>query len=392
MNKFSMYSYSWDIAEEGLDNYVEKISNLCINTITLAGSYHAGKFLRPKSHKNKIYFPEDGTIYFKNSPEKYGAIKPAPHSIFGEGKILESLTKKKLNVNAWLVLLHNSRLGLAHPEAAVKNAFDDPYIYALCPSAPQAQAYAIGLCKDISENYDVKGLSIESIGFPPFEHGYHHEMSFVRPNIWLSQNLGLCFCGFCISGAEANGINAKDLKNRIAKKINDYLDGDLDYSNDIAQAFWLADIASDKDLRSYLDFRRGVVTSLAQEIRKAVRSDVEVAIIPSVARPTSGAWYEGTDLKELSKSVDAIEACFYEPSVDRIKSDLVDLKNRVVESTKIKGILRPAYPDLNSENEVVQAVAALWEGGVKDIAFYNYGHIRKQSLNWISSALKKVSK
>ena len=203
MSRFSMFSYSWDIAEEGLDNYVDKVTNLGINTITLAGSYHAGKFLRPKSHKNKIYFPEDGTVYFKNNPEKYGSIKPAPHSIFGDGNILESLTKKKnLNVNAWLVLLHNSRLGLAHPEAAVKNAFDDPYIYALCPSAPQARAYAIGLCKDISETYEVKGLSIESIGFPPFEHGYHHEMSFVRPNIWLSQNLGLCFCNFCISGAE----------------------------------------------------------------------------------------------------------------------------------------------------------------------------------------------
>ena len=93
-----------------------------------------------------------------------------------------------------------------------------------------------------SEKYDLKGISTESIGFPPFEHGYHHEMSFVRPNYWLSKNLGLCFCKYCVIGAENADIDAAGLKNRVAKKIDDYLAGDVDYSNDMAQAFWLADV------------------------------------------------------------------------------------------------------------------------------------------------------
>ena len=393
MSKLSMYSYSWDLAENGVTKSVEEFKKLGINAVTLASSYHAGKFLRPKSKINKVYFPEDGTVYFKSDASRYGAIKPISNSIYGDGKVLQELTETKdISVSAWLVLLHNTLLATKHQDSAVQNAFGDPYVYALCPSAPAARAYALGLCKDVTESYKVDGISIESIGFPPYEHGYHHEMSFVKPNKWLSQNLGLCFCKYCVAGAEKAGIDAKALKARVANKIHGYLEGDIDYQNDMAEALWLADIASDPELRKFLDFRSTVVTSLAKEIRESVRKDVEVAIIPSVARPTGGAWYEGTDLKAIAETTGVIEACFYEPATDRIKADLVDIQLRTNNVGKIKGVLRPAFPDLTSEAAVIDAVSALWDGGVKDIGFYNYGHIRSQSLNWIERALATVTK
>ena len=393
MSNLSMFSYSWDLAENGVAKSVEEFKSLGINTVTLASSYHAGKFLRPKSKVKKVYFPEDGTVYFKSDASKYGEIKPISNSIYGDGQILRELTETKgLSVSAWLVLLHNTQLGTKHQESAVQNAFGDPYVYALCPSAPEARAYAVGLAKDVTESYEVDGISVESIGFPPYEHGFHHEMSFIKPNKWLSQNLGLCFCKYCVAGAEKAGVDAKALKARVAKNIHDYLEGDFDLQTDMAEALWLADVEGDLDLRKFLDFRSQVVTSLAKEIRQSVRKDIEVAIIPSVARPTGGAWYEGTDLKAIAETTGVIEACFYEPSTDRINADLADIKRRTNNTGKIKGILRPAFPDLTSEAAVVDAVAVLWEGGVKDIGFYNYGHIRSQSLNWIKRALAAVNK
>ena len=393
MSNLSMFSYSWDLAENGVAKSVEEFKSLGINTVTLASSYHAGKFLRPKSKVKKVYFPEDGTVYFKSDASKYGEIKPISNSIYGDGQILRELTETKgLSVSAWLVLLHNTQLGTKHQDSAVQNAFGDPYVYALCPSAPEARAYAVGLAKDVTESYEVDGISVESIGYPPYEHGFHHEMSFIKPNKWLSQNLGLCFCKYCVAGAEKAGVDAKALKARVAKKIHDYLEGDFDLQTDMAEALWLADVEGDLDLRKFLDFRSQVVTSLAKEIRQSVRKDIEVAIIPSVARPTGGAWYEGTDLKAIAETTGVIEACFYEPSTDRINADLADIKRRTNNTGKIKGILRPAFPDLTSEAAVVDAVAVLWEGGVKDIGFYNYGHIRSQSLNWIKRALAAVNK
>ena len=393
MSNLSMFSYSWDLAENGVAKSVEEFKSLGINTVTLASSYHAGKFLRPKSKVKKVYFPEDGTVYFKSDASKYGEIKPISNSIYGDGQILRELTETKgLSVSAWLVLLHNTQLGTKHLDSAVQNAFGDPYVYALCPSAPEARAYAVGLAKDVTESYEVDGISVESIGFPPYEHGFHHEMSFIKPNKWLSQNLGLCFCKYCVAGAEKAGVDAKALKARVAENIHDYLEGDFDLQTDMAEALWLADVEGDLDLRKFLDFRSQVVTSLAKEIRQSVRKDIEVAIIPSVARPTGGAWYEGTDLKAIAETTGVIEACFYEPSTDRINADLADIKRRTNNTGKIKGILRPAFPDLTSEAAVVDAVAVLWEGGVKDIGFYNYGHIRSQSLNWIKRALAAVNK
>jgi len=392
MSQKSMFAYAWDFAEAGVAENLSQFKKMGINTVTLAASYHAGKFFRPKARTGKIYFPEDGTTYFKTNPARYGEIKPVSNSVHGDGNVLSLLTKDSdIAVNAWLVLLHNSRLGSANLGSTIKNAFGDPYIYALCPSAPAARAYAVGLALDVSESYEIDGISIESIGFPPFEHGFHHEMSFVKPNFWLSSYLGLCFCEFCVGGAEKAGVDAKRLKARVAGSINDYLSGDIDYPDDMAKQFWLADVAGDHDLQKYLNYRCMVVTSLLQEIRAAVRKDVVVAVIPSVARPTAGAWYEGTDLLAVAEMTGVIEACFYENSSERIKADLVDIKRRLGGVGKIKGILRPAFPDFENREAVISAVHALVDGGVHDIGFYNYGHIRSQSLVWIADALASVN-
>ena len=39
----------------------------------------------------KVYFPEDGTVYFKADPGRYGAIKPVANSMLGERDVLREL-------------------------------------------------------------------------------------------------------------------------------------------------------------------------------------------------------------------------------------------------------------------------------------------------------------
>jgi hypothetical protein len=53
----------------------------------------------------------------------------------------------------------------------------------------------------------------------------------------------------------------------------------------------------------------------------------------------------------------------------------------------LRGILRPAHPDLGSRDAVIAAVAALRRTGIEEIAFYNYGHLREASLDWIGAAM-----
>lgn len=393
MSYRAIYAYAWDIAEEGVTNAVAQFKSLGLNTVTFAGSYHAGKFLRPHGKQGKVYFPEDGTTYFKPHPKRYGAIKPRANSLLQKQDVLRELTDSNdIHTNVWLVLLHNTLLGTAHPDVTVANAFGDRYVYSLCPSHPEVRAYAIGLATDVTESYPVSGISLESPGFAPYAHGFHHEFALQRPNRWLDSQLGLCFCDHCLSGAMKSGINGLALKTRVAKDINAYLSSDVDFPTDMAEAFWLADTFYDGELNAFLDWRCGVVTSLVTEIRSTVRKDVAVAVIPSVARPTAGAWYEGSNLAALAEAAGVLEACFYEPSAARVKADLFDIHRRLHGKGTLRGILRPAYPDLENKDEFLAAVTALKNGGVSGLAFYNWGHIRQANLNWIADAMKLLEK
>ena len=62
----SMWTYPWDIQDQGLNRTFEDLSERAgLNTISLATSYHAGRFLQPRSPSQKAYFPQDGTVYFR---------------------------------------------------------------------------------------------------------------------------------------------------------------------------------------------------------------------------------------------------------------------------------------------------------------------------------------
>jgi hypothetical protein len=384
----AIYAYAWDLADEGISAVLDRAAGLGLDTLSYAGAYHAGKFLRPHGKSGKVYFPEDGTIYFRADPARYGRVKPLPSRLIVERDILrEAIDAGRLAVNAWLVLMHNSRLGALFPDLTVKNAFGDGYVYSLCPTHPEAREYAVALCKDVTDAYPVIGLSLETPGFMPYAHGYHHEFALVRQNRWLDNLLGLCFCDHCVRGAREAGIDAEAVQARVRRDVDAYLTGDLDFPDDMAEAFWLADIVSDGELAAYLRWRCGVVTSLVAEIREAVRADATVAVIPSVARPSGGAWYEGSDLLALAAAGATIEACFYEPSVARIRSDIADVQRRLGGTGRLRGILRPGHPDLTSREAVIGAVAALRSAGIDEIAFYNWGHLKDASLAWIGDAL-----
>jgi len=388
MSYKALYAYAWDLAERTVPAAVDEVRAVGIDTVTLAGSYHAGKFLRPRGRAGKVYFPEDGTLYFRPAPERYGVIKPAVSRIAAERDILRELSEtKRIATNVWLVLMHNTRLGEQHPQAAVTNAFGDRYVYNLCPSAPDARAYAVALCKDVTDQYAVGGISVETPGFLPYAHGFHHEFALLKANRWLDGELGLCFCEHCIRGATAAGIDAPRLRARVRHDVESYLASGFDLPDDMAEALWLADTCTDGDLSAFLRWRCDVVTSLVREIRATVRKDAAVAVIPSVARPTGGAWYEGSDVCALAEATGILEACFYEGSAERVQCDAWDVQRRLRGAGRLRGILRPSHPDLTTRDAVIRSVAGLRDAGVVDVAFYNYGHLREHNLKWIADAL-----
>src|ERR1700730_9380518 len=105
MSYRAIYAYAWDRAERPIAETVAEFKSLGLNTVTLAGSYHAGKFIRPKGTAGKVYSPEDGTVYFRAHPKRYGRIKPVANSLNADRDIFRELGDAGIAVNAWMVLL-----------------------------------------------------------------------------------------------------------------------------------------------------------------------------------------------------------------------------------------------------------------------------------------------
>src|SRR5688500_13955642 len=103
MSYRAVYAYAWDLAERPLKEIAAEVRGLGLDTITMAGSYHAGKFLRPRGKGGKVYFPEDGTVYFRPEIQRYGRIKPQVNSLIAGRDIPGELCKEKsVAVNAWM--------------------------------------------------------------------------------------------------------------------------------------------------------------------------------------------------------------------------------------------------------------------------------------------------
>lgn len=387
MSNKGVFVYAWDLLDEGTAEVTACLSDAGADSIAVATSYHAGKFIRPHGRSGKVYFPDDGTIYFRHRPERYGRIKPVPHPMLDDFDPLTAVAEAAPDLArvGWTVCCHNTRLGMAHPELVARNAMGDPLIYSLNPAHPEVRAYLVGLVADQAERYELAAVSLETPGWLPYAHGYHHEFALLPLDPWIELYLGLCFAPETERAAAAAGIDAEGLKRRVAGRIEAWLAADVAPGPRAAE--WVqADLVGDVELGAYLRWRCKVVAELVAEIRERLPKETELRVIPSVQRPTAKAWIEGSDLAMLAAVADAIEICFYEPNAAAVADDLFDVRRRLGKDATLRAVLRPTHPDLAGGRETVAAAQALRAHGAAGLSFYNYGHWRQPALAHVRAA------
>ena len=383
----SAYVYPWDVPRPA-GALAGALRADGLDAAVVAVAYHAGKFIRPADRPPRVVFPEDGTVYFRPTLSRYGRLKPLESALTRERDVLSELAAAPdgPDVCGWAVLLHNTRLGMAAPDCCVRTAWGDPLYYSLCPSNDDAREFAAALCSDAASNYPLKGLVLETPGFLPFPHGFHHEFAQVESNAWLDALLGLCFCDSCRRRAGDAGIDAAAVAAAVRERADAWLKADADPPGGEDAPHWLlADVVGEPELAAFLRWRTGTVSSLVREIRAAVPPATEVAVIPTTARPAALCWFEGSDLRALAAAADAVETPFYRTSPGQIAADAFDVRRRMGDGT-LRGILRPGPPDLLSEEDIAAAIRALAGQGVEDVSFYNYGLLRPRQRN----ALRRV--
>ena len=388
----SMYTYAWDVLDLGVNAFIEDALSLGITDISLATSYHAGKFIRPHAkHGPKVIFPEDGVVYFDPQHSYYGKIKPQAHSDSAIRQVLPALIADgRLRIHGWTVLLHNSRIGSAYPDYCTRNVFNDFYVYSLCPMQAAVAEYAIALCADLTTQHELHSIILETPGWLPFSHGYHHEFAQMASNPAMEKALGLCFCSACKKAANTVGIEVNALQERLQQYITNLFNAAPD-NEQFQHAIELA-FTDDADLIAYIKMRQQRVTELVKTIRQAIPGNTKLAVIPSVQRPSALCWVEGSDLSDLLSigAADYLEIPFYETSAKLVQQDAAFCLNHAHSAQQLRGILRPGFPDLNNGAELPQALAGLQQSGLSDFAFYNYGLLPRKQLSHMAQCLTNL--
>ena len=405
-----MFAFATDLSGEGLDTVLDNVQRRAgVGELTLAVAYHAARDVFPHNPR-KVRYLEGGAIFFRPDdglydglllkPRASGLVEPGPRgSSRGDplGELREAAERRGMGTNAWVVFLHNDRLGFEHPGCATQNAFGDRYLTDLCPANPDVRAFCRALASDVAGR-GVSNIFAESLHFHGLGHGYHHERYFEELGPVGEFLLGLCFCEHCLEAARGRGVDAEvvrqgargELARRFEREVEDP-PGEL--TREHLEPFG-------EELLAYLDARAGTVTSLAEEVRASIGGRAGLTFLDisgaekgfATGEPTgtpapSIGWRMGIDVPALADACDAVEALGYASDPSRVESDLAAYRSLVPDPSGLGILLRPMPPDNRAAGNLAEKVALAREAGLARADFYHYGFARLDALDRVRRSL-----
>jgi len=385
--KAGIFTYPWDLEAEGYERVAGRLADGGFTAIDLATSYHAGKFLLPHNPKRRIHFAEDGAIYFQPDLSKYGRIQPRVSSLVSAvgdpvTRLEHAAKAHGLDYVAWTVLLHNSWIGERHPETTMHTAFGDPLIHSLSPAHPDVREYALAMIRDLVSRHEVAAIQLETPGYMPFTHGFHHEIVGVALDDVQQCLLGISFNPVEIAGATAQGIDAEGLRRRVADLLDACWNGGAPVQEGDAPSDSAREVLDDPGMLAYRAWLHGQVLSLSREIREVVAQ-----VSPSTGiRHFAGAIVGSPGSEPERALLDTGDTILtgYATSDDdaRVRAAAARATGKA-----IWGMVRAIAPDTADPAAVGSRIAAWRESGVDGIDVYNYGLMTQPMLDAVMDAL-----
>ncbi|RLV50968.1 hypothetical protein D9V37_03290 [Nocardioides mangrovicus] len=208
------YAYPWDVVEPG---FVERARSLGVDEVAVAVSYHSARAATPWSTRRSSVIASHAAVYRAVRETAFGRLTPGRPS-WVEADVAETaftlLNDAGIAASAWLVLLHDSRLGAAHPELAVRNHLGETYPWALCPSHAEVRDYATVLAVEAVRDLPVHRVVLESCGQMGVLHQCTHEKT---DAVWTADDvrrLSTCHCEACGAGGLERRQESTDLLRR----------------------------------------------------------------------------------------------------------------------------------------------------------------------------------
>ncbi len=382
-----LFCYPWDFVDEGVDRLAGRARDLGVTHLAVASLYHAGFFFYPHNPRRKVHMLEDGVAYYHPDPQRYPerlapqvAAVSRDRDLFGD--ICDAATRAGLRMCSWTVLLHNSRIGLAHPELTIHNAYGDSYPHALSPGHPTAAGFARGVIGDLASRYPLDTIMLEAADYRSRAHGgswvggHHHERQGTHLRELENVLLDLSFNPADVAGAGRAGIDAQALRAAARGHLDAYLAAAPDVPSDLPDS-----VEAFRRLHPALgDYERSLAGNearLLQELRQ-------------VAEPHGVRLMGPAD-----PAIDLVMGGAYGQPPDRTAAIARDARAGLGDEQELIMLLRMGFyggsqygAPIVTEQAMIDRVRAVADAGAHAVGFYNYAEAPARCVDWIAPALR----
>lgn len=376
------YAYPWDFA--GDPDAADRAASLGLDTVAVAANYHVTRAATPLHPLHRIVHEERAACYvpLRDDAWRGHRLVPAtPTSDRDSGSFVDArnqLSAQGLRVYAWIVLCHNSTLGEDNNDLVVRNAYDDLYPYALCPSKEEVRQYCQTLVAEIIASAPLDGVVLEACGPMGFDHGGHHDKTQLAGwNATQRKMLSLCFCATCRERYAAEGLDSDRLAGRIRAGV-EVVGKDAPAS----VGEWLGD----DDADAVAVVRTGLAADLRALLINTCRSNSQR--VETVVHGSSDRWSTGsfsTLQPRLGEGVDTVVGNCWD--VTEGEERIRELRTLASPSTDVGGYLR-----LNSDWEPGEATDRRLESylaaGASELHLYNLGLLGEEGLSRLAGVVR----
>lgn len=383
-----LWAYPWDLLDEGLDAALKRVADAGIAEVSVAVLYHGGMLLLPHNPRRKVYFPEDGVAYYAPDDRFYGgtALKPTQSTLTKDCDPLDQICRAAascdLETVAWVVCLHNGRLGLENPSLTLENAFGDHYPYALCPSQPDVGAFLEGVVADLSRRYPLAKIEVEALYHQRYPHDWSHPKEGTNRTQIAADLLSLCFCRACLKAGQEAGVDGAAVRQAVRSILEDQLRGETGSAADLSTPDQIEDLGPEG--AAYIATRTRSVTNLLERLTTA--SEVGIHGIVGSGLLGREQW-SGLALDEWATRCEGLTINCYQPgSRPSVDEEILEAGARAGESALYIG-LQATWPHVTAAAQLEQRVTAARTAGADGVAIYNYGLMPLSHLAWVKGAL-----
>jgi hypothetical protein len=372
------YAFAWDFL--GDPDALLRTRELDVDVVALAASYHATRVVNTYHPARRVTDVPYSAFYGTRRDEAWRGHRLTPRAPTWLGRddafagSARRLTQEGIDVDAWIVLTHLDDPDDTHLELVERNAYDEPYPYALCPGSEDVREYCVTLVEETLRSAKVRGVVLEASGPMGFDHaGVHDKSEFAALSAAQRQLLSLCFCAACRRSQRECGLDPDE----IAAKVRTGIDDDAS-SPEGALGNELADQVA--------KFRLTLGTALREAIIERVRDvqpEATITLHASARRWATGA-FPALSAQPWSKSIDAVVSNAWEPA--SAEDQLRALASVVDGRAKVGAYLRFDRDWSGDGND--ETLRRYVRAGVTELHLYHLGLLTKESATTAASVVQ----